>query len=167
MTHGRNILILTCAALSGCSTYVAAVAPQQVRGMSVVDLLACAGMPTQKMITRADFFLLEWDPKTPSSSGGVKTGMSLTLPLGAAFSWTPPTYDCHMQATVNRDGTVYDLDFTSSNPVKGADGACAAMVKQCVFDPSSTSLDANYDAFKFFFPDAPTTAPARPLAKTP
>lgn len=128
--------------------------------MSVVDLVACAGMPTQKMITRKDFFLLEWDPKTTNNGGStsVKSSTSITLPLGTSFTWAPSASSCHMQVTVNRDGTVYDVDFSSSDAVKDMDGGCAQLVKQCVFHQSDTSLDKDYDAFQYFFPETATPA---------
>lgn len=144
----------------GCATYVANVAPGRMRGMAVPDLIACAGLPSQKMVTKPDVAVLEWDPKTPgsSNSGGAKSGVSFSLPLGVSFTWSTPIDTCHMQATVLRDGTVADIDMSSSNGVKGADGACGQIVTQCVYDQSSTGLPKGYDAFQYLFPE---TTPAK------
>lgn len=148
----RAALLAMALSLSACGTYVAEVAPERMRGMTAPDLIACAGLPDQKMITRQDIFILEWSPKVPGSTGGAKTGISFSLPLGTSFAWTPPSDTCHMQATVSRDGYVYDVDLTSSNAADGADGACAQIVKQCVYHQSGTGLEKGYDAFHYFFP---------------
>lgn len=145
--------LLMLALLSGCSTYVADVAPDKMRGMNVADLIACAGLPDQKMLTKPDVAVLEWAPKTSAGvSGGLKSGLSLALPLGTSFSWAPPIDTCHMQATILQDGTVADVDMTSSNAIKGADGACGQIVKQCVYNQSDTGLPKDYDAWDYLFP---------------
>lgn len=143
--------------MSGCSTYVASVAPDKMRGMSVPDLIACAGIPDQKMKTKPDVMVLEWTPKTTTSSGTKTSGFSVTLPLGTSLTLQPPVDTCHMQATVLRDGTVADVDMSSSSGIKGDNGACGQIVKQCVYDQSSTGLPANYDAFEYFFPTDTTS----------
>jgi hypothetical protein len=168
MTKRLSLLAVT-TLLYGCGTYVANVAPDRMRGMSMEDLFACAGFPTQKMKVAPDIAILEYDPKLPTATGGLKTSWSFTLPLGTSFSWVPPTYSCHMQVTLAQDGTVYDVDFSSSDPIKGLDGACAALVKQCVYDQSSTGHQgSNYDAWNYLFPgDTTTTTTTKKKNKTP
>lgn len=149
--------------LAGCSTYVASVAPDRMRGMSVPDLIACAGIPDQKMLTKPDVAVLEWAPKsTAGTSGGLKTGFGFTLPLGTSFTWSTPVDTCHMQATILQDGTVADVDMSSSNGIKGADGACGQIVKQCAYDQSDTGLPKGYDAWDYLFPSAATTKSKTP-----
>jgi hypothetical protein len=145
--------LLSLVLLSGCQTYVASVAPGKMRGMSAPDLIACAGIPDQKMKTKPDVMILEWVPKTTSASGAKTSGYSVSLPLGMSVTLSPPVDTCHMQATVLRDGTVADVDMSSSSGIKGDDGACGQIVKQCVYDQSDTGLPKGYDAFDYFFPN--------------
>jgi hypothetical protein len=158
MLKRLSVLIL----LSGCSTYVSDVAPEKMRGMNVADLIACAGIPDQKMKTKPDVAVLEWVPKSTSGSGSKTDGWSYTLPLGASVTWSMPTDTCHMQATILQDGTVADVDMSSSNSVKGADGACAQIIKQCVYNQSDTGLPKGYDAWEYLFPTDTTTKSKTP-----
>jgi hypothetical protein len=166
MTRLSNIMLTLSLALAGCSTYVAAIAPDAMVGMEMPDLIACAGIPDKEMITKPDVMVLEWTgAKSADGGSGVKTsGFSFSLPLGTSLTVAAPTDTCHMQATVLRDGTVADVDMVSSNGIKDANGACGQIVKQCAFHGSDTGLPKDYDAFHYFFPAADAKPADKPSA---
>ena len=148
----RAIAILLLA-LGGCTVAETATvykARQALLGASVVDLIACAGVPAHVLQTTTDELLMQWDDTVAASSGG----SSLTL---TAFGFTGKlggtSGQCHFHARILRDGTVAGISF-SGPALADAAAICSGMVSECLIHPDQTELPKGYDAMETFLPKA-------------
>lgn len=152
------VLLLGLLAPANCTTMVAHSSRDKLLGMQAPDLVTCAGKPDSVMQVRKNVLVAEWSAKESNSK---TNGWSVTLPLGASVTLSPPQQSCHMQAAILRDGTVVSVGLSSTTGIYDDDGSCAQLVAECVFHPDSTGKDNDYDAFEYFLPSAPASTGAK------
>ncbi len=140
--------------LAGCGYYDTQAARDPLGrhglvGLSVPDLLNCAGRPDAVAQTGPDTAILQYDHKDEST--GLKATLTLlgSIELGGGGG-------CSAVFTVLRDGTVADVTF----PRSYADGlfttpysACEPLISECLAHPGRTALPAGYEAFTYILPE--------------
>jgi hypothetical protein len=117
-------------------------------GMTVSDLITCAGVPDKTIKLTDEVLLMQW--QTADSS---KPAFDLTIPvLGSLQLGTAGS--CRMTADILREGTVADVDFpgASSSMWEGPYASCAPLAQECILHKGSTELPPKYDAFAVFLP---------------
>lgn len=130
--------------LSSCSEL-----PGQARrdlvGVSLPDLVSCAGQPAERMRVGRDDWVLTFAPvtiTTPSVTGSVPLLGDLLKPSVTASAQE----SCRMTARV-RGGRIASLHYVgTSSLLFGAHAACAPLVRDCLKYPDRTSLPENYSA---------------------
>jgi hypothetical protein len=137
-------------ALSGCGYYDARQArdplgAESMVGMSVVDLVDCAGVPDHVLQTGPDTAVAQWDYKAAGSALKATIAVLGSLEFGAGES-------CKLVATVLREGIVADVAFPGSRAsvTSGPYAGCSVIVGECLDHPSRTTLPAGYDAWTWF-----------------
>ena len=135
----RSGAILAALLVTGCAAQVYRSRTALI-GMNAVDLVACAGVPSQTMRNGPDEVLLQWDEKPDAGSAW----LVLPTPFGTAKLGAPA--DCHFHARVLRDGTVAGVSFSGPSIADDA-GACSGLIAECYVHPDQTPIPKGYDAF--------------------
>lgn len=117
-------------------------------GMTVPDLLSCAGVPDHVQRTGPDTAIAQW--AYSSSDPALKLTLLLfgSVEVGGAES-------CKMVATILRDGTVVDVAFPGSRAtlMAGPYAGCSVLTSECLNHPSSTGpVPRGYDALAILIP---------------
>lgn len=140
-------LIGICSLLMGCSEY----ATRQARdpygtliGMSMPDLISCAGVPDHIQQLDENQAVLQWDYKSEQPAFKATITILGSIEVGNAES-------CKLVARVLRDGTTADVAFPGSNTTLtgGPHAGCSNIISECLSHPSTTQTSKNYDAFQY------------------
>lgn len=143
------VALLALLALSGCGTVLSHRARTAMLAMNVVDLQACAGIPTKAAKLDARELLLQYDYKADTAMVALSAFTYFSLQLG-------PKGECHALFRVLRDGTVAGVNYAGTTAsLAGPYAACAPLIKECVDHPDATVLPAGYDAFATLLPAKP------------
>lgn len=155
----RFLAAFSLLALSGCGLVETHVARDPMNrnsliGRNVVDLVDCAGVPTQTQLTGPDTGVIEY---TYKASGSPPLQVALT-PFSLSFG---SDESCNAVFTILRDGTVADVTFPASQSslTSGPYAGCGVLVAECLAHPGSTQLPPGYDAFKYVLKPKQGTTP--------
>lgn len=132
--------------LTACGTLDVHQARQDVIGMNLPDLLACAGIPKQGNVMQIspDEALIEYDQD--ASSAAILT---LEVASVANFAIGRPGA-CKAVFGVFRDGTISRVDFADTSfSMFGPKSDCGPLIEECVHERDATQMPTGYDAFKF------------------
>ncbi|MBC9208442.1 hypothetical protein IBL26_16465 [Roseomonas aerophila] len=131
--HLSRPLFLLCLALASCAPSGAQVtdaARQQLVGMDVSDLQACAGIPNRTQTLGDGTRLLSYEQKNENVGG-----LNISLPVVGGFSLAGSGTYCHVLVRVAQN-RVIGLNYTGDNDdVGGQNGVCAPIVRGCVRQP--------------------------------
>jgi hypothetical protein len=161
----RAVLALALAApLSACgygASKLAHRAQLSMIGMSVDDMLACAGPPdkTTKLNPAAEIFTSDYKP---AANGGLT--IDLPLNLGGVAIGGSCTYCRAGLRPV--DHRVTELQYAGGDDqAVGSDGGCAALVRGCLRPPEPTMVSPEPPGASAFRP--PSVPPQPPAAEAP
>jgi len=138
------IALLLAAPLAACGGYTAREARTRLPGMTLPDLLACAGVPDKRMQIDAVEWVLVYDQSSavqPSMTASISALAALVKPaltMGAAGT-------CRVMVRINGDH-VRSVHYAGpSGTLEGPNAACAPLVRDCLKYPDQTVLLVGFD----------------------
>jgi hypothetical protein len=135
----RAALLAFCGlSLTGCGAYEAREARHALIGLSVIDLQACAGVPSQVVGLDDHELLLDYSITSNEPQFSLKLLDDISMSLG-------PRGGCHFLARIDR-GRVAAVHYSGTvGSLDGPNAACAPLVNECLFRADRTAIPAGYD----------------------